>query len=361
MKDKHLESKTHPDKKLTGGTNTDSPSENTTAPIKNRLTDPTGRRIDYLRISVTDLCNLRCIYCIPDQIIPKLRHDEVLTYEEITRIVTIGAGLGIEKIRITGGEPLVRRNIGQFLKNIGATPGIRDFSITTNGLLLKKNIDILKDAGIRRLNISLDTLRPDTFKKITGVDAFNDAWEGIMATLEAGFSPVKLNAVVFKGINDHEIEDLARLSIDYPLLVRFIEYMPIGMARIGHIGKMYTPEIKERVEAMGNLTPVVRSVNDGPAMRYKLPGAKGEIGFISPISRHFCSECNRLRLTASGKFRPCLLSDREINVKDAIRCGATDADIARLFIDAVIKKPERHTINDKENDCVETQMSAIGG
>ena len=310
---------------------------------------------------MTDLCNLRCIYCIPDQVLPKLHHDEILTYEEISRIVRVGVGLGIEKIRITGGEPLVRRNIGGFLTDIGSIPGIRDFSITTNGLLLKKNIHVLKEAGITRLNISLDTLDPQKFKRITGVDAFGDAWSGIMAALEAGFSPVKLNAVVFKGLNDDEIAALAGLSIDYPLSVRFIEYMPIGMARLGNVGKMYTPEIREKVEAIGPLTPVVRSMNDGPAARYRLPGARGEVGFISPISRHFCADCNRMRLTASGNLRPCLLSDRVVGVKDAIRAGAEDEVIARLFREAIAKKPERHTVNDKNNESVDTQMSAIGG
>jgi cyclic pyranopterin phosphate synthase len=269
---------------------------------------------------------------------------------------------GISKVRITGGEPLVRKGVYDFLKELGGIKGIEDISITTNGVLLKDNIEKIKSAGIRRINISMDTLNRKKYSEITGCDMFDQVWEGIKAAHEAGFDPIKLNLVVLNGINDDELTDMAKLSFSYPFHIRFIEYMPIGSPRVNNIGKqLLTPEIKERIKELGELIPVKKGFNDGPATRYKFKGAKGEIGFISAISCRFCKNCNRLRLTANGRLRACLLSDYQEDFKGLLRKGCLDSDLADVFFKVVKNKPAGHNIAGHQLGEVAGRMSAIGG
>jgi cyclic pyranopterin phosphate synthase len=331
----------------------------TNAPPR-ELIDRCQRRLNYLRISVTDRCNLRCAYCLPGDDIPRLRHEEVLRYEEILRVARVAAGLGITKVRVTGGEPLVRRGITDFLAELARIPGIRDLSLTTNGLLLKENAGRLRAAGVARVNVSMDTLDPGRYRDITGVDAFEQAWEGIRAAQAHGFHPIKINVVALRGVNDDELPALARLSLDSPLHVRFIEFMPIGRSRFAGAPLLF-PEIMERISVIGRLLPVEGSPLDGPAHRYRFDGARGEVGFIPAISHHFCSRCNRLRLTADGHLRPCLLSDRHEDVKGPLRSGGTDADIEEIFLRATLHKPSDHNLAVGEPAHVCCQMRSIGG
>jgi len=334
-----------------------------------KLIDRYNRHLNYLRISVTDWCNLRCIYCLPKGYIPKLSHSDILSYEEILRIVRIGVELGISKVRITGGEPLIRKGIYDFLKRLSEIRELEDISLTTNGILLKDNIEKIRAAGIRRINISLDTLNPEKFKKITGHDAFYQVWEGIKQSHQVGFYPLKINVVAMRGINDDEFKDIARLSFYYPFHIRFIEYMPMGnteFIRENSECEILAPEIMERISSLGMLNPVEKSdkcgiSHDGPAERYKFEGAKGEIGFIHAMSHHFCHKCNRLRLTAGGHLRTCLLSDHQTDIKTLIRKGCSDNELAELFIQAVSFKPMHHNLSVKESERVAAQMSAIGG
>ena len=327
----------------------------------NGLTDPYRRHLNYLRLSITDRCNLRCIYCTPRELIPKLRHREVLRYEELLRIVRLGASMGITKVRITGGEPLVRKGVCRFLAEISAIDQLSDISLTTNGVLLESRLEKLWAAGVRRINISLDTLDRKKFEQITGVDAFEAVWSGIQAALAAGFSPVKINTVALRGINDDELVALARLAIDYPLHVRFIEHMPIGRSVVTDNNPLLAPEIRKRIQPLGDLVPVENGSSDGPAERYRMPGAPGEIGLIRPLSHHFCSRCNRLRLTASGMLRPCLLSDRDEDLRPPLRKGLLAEDLTAVFLRAGQDKPRSHTLAEKNADDICAQMCAIGG
>uniref|UniRef100_A0A7C4MM00 GTP 3',8-cyclase n=1 Tax=Desulfatirhabdium butyrativorans TaxID=340467 RepID=A0A7C4MM00_9BACT len=325
------------------------------------LTDLFSRRLNYLRVSITDRCNLRCVYCTPQFETIKLDHEQILSYEEILRVVRIAASLGVEKVRITGGEPLVRRGVIDFLKQVVQMPGIRDVSLTTNGVLLAERIDDLWESGIRRINVSLDTLRSDRFSAITGLDAFERVWAGIQAAYRKGYHPIKVNTVALEGINDDEVVDIARLSFRYPFHFRFIEYMPIGPCPKVRGSGLLTPDIQRRLEAaIGPLLPVAASPFDGPARRFRFERAIGEIGFISAMSDHFCSRCNRLRLTARGTLRPCLLSDREIDVKTLLRANASDEALAELLKSAALQKgSEHHVLSSK--DGVHGRMFAIGG
>ncbi|MGD9733182.1 MAG: GTP 3',8-cyclase MoaA [Desulfamplus sp.] len=367
-----------------------------------------NRIINYLRISVTDRCNLACRYCVPKEILPALPHDKIARYEEIYRIVRCASQLGIKKLRITGGEPFMRKGILPFIKSLSEIDAINDISITTNGVLLEPNIDEVTDSGINRINISLDTLKPEKFKFISGKDHFASVWRGIMAALDKGLAPIKLNAVILRGINDDEIEALAVLSLKYPFHVRFIEYMPMGNSAVDISQQVLIPEIRERIEKnMGTLEPVVINFNNadcqsnsiknavnrvdtpkipineaGPAKRYKIKGALGEIGFISPVSSHFCDQCNRLRLTSTGHLRPCLLNNREIDLLTQMRQGISDQTVKEIIFYAIKSKPASHNLNIVDNilnstnsdasgqkssseisgnNRVDTQMSTIGG
>jgi cyclic pyranopterin phosphate synthase len=325
------------------------------------LIDACNRRLNYLRISITDRCNLRCAYCLPCEDVPRLSHEEVLRYEEILRIVKVGVGLGISKVRVTGGEPLVRKGVLGFLAELARIPEIMDLSLTTNGVRLKEHLQALQAAGVARINISLDTLQPERYRRITGVDAFDTVWEAIRAAHAAGFRPIKLNVVALNGVNDDELVDLARLSLEYPFHVRFIEFMPIGASRIEKRPPLLVPEIQQRIGVLGRLVPVERAEMDGPAHRYRFEGAPGEIGFIPAISHQFCRRCNRLRLTASGQLRPCLLSDRQEDLKGPLRRGCSDAELAEIFFNATRHKPSDHNLAVGEPAHVCCQMRSIGG
>jgi GTP 3',8-cyclase len=327
-----------------------------------KLIDPCNRRLNYLRISITDRCNLRCQYCSPGQQIPILSHEEILSYEEILRLVRIAVQLGISKVRITGGEPLVRKGVHGFIEALHQVDGICDVSLTTNGVLLKDNVDALMAAGLRRINISLDTLVPEKFKEITGVDAFDRVWEGIQKAHRAGLSPIKINTVALRNFNDNELADIARLSFRYPFHFRFIEYMPIGASERETAGSLYTPEIKRMLtDGIGELIPVEHRIIDGPAERFRFAGAAGEVGFISAMSHHFCHTCNRLRLTASGQLRSCLLSDHQEDLKTPLRAGASDEALSAVFLKAARMKGAQHGLTAGTLERVSGRMSSIGG
>jgi cyclic pyranopterin phosphate synthase len=327
-----------------------------------RLIDAYNRRLNYLRISITDRCNLRCQYCSPRDYIPMLAHEEILRYEEILHLIRISVRLGISKIRITGGEPLTRKGVCEFIRAVKQIEGIRDISLTTNGVLLKNRVDALMTAGLRRINISLDTLNPEKYKDITGVDAFEQVWEGIMEAHQAGISPIKINTVVLRHLNEDEIEDIARLSFIYPFHFRFIEYMPIGMFGKGEPNSLYTPEIKQILtDRIGRHIPVEQQTSDGPAERFRFEGAVGEVGFISAMSHHFCHICNRLRLTASGQLRSCLLSDHQLDMKTPLRTGASDDELAAIFLKAASLKGIQHSLTTDTPVQVSSRMSSIGG
>ncbi|HBF43671.1 MAG TPA: GTP 3',8-cyclase MoaA [Desulfobacteraceae bacterium] len=327
-----------------------------------KLIDKYNRRLNYLRISITDRCNLRCLYCMPREGIAKLRHEDILTYEEILRLSRIAVNLGIEKIRLTGGEPLLRSSIYDLLPRLTSIPGLKEVCLTTNGVYLKGNLEKIKSSGIKRINVSMDTLRRGRYEKITGSDSFQDVWEGIELARELGFDPIKINVVVLKGLNDDEVVDLAELSQKYPYHIRFIEYMPIGTASQDIPGH-HVPNswIKEQLKSLGKLVQVPRSVNDGPAERFRFEGAPGEVGFISPLTHHFCPTCNRLRLTASGRLRPCLLSDQEEDIIGPIRSGASDRDLEQIFLKTAFNKPYAHHLTSEDLSPFPAHMSSIGG
>ncbi len=327
----------------------------------NELVDKYNRHLNYLRISITDRCNLRCLYCAPGGLVPKLDHEEILRYEEILRIVRIGVGLGISKVRLTGGEPLMRAGVYEFIRELTSVDGLSDISLTTNGVMLHENIEKIESAGIKRINISLDTLNRKKYKYITGYDRFNQVWAGIEKAYAHGFDPIKLNVVALKGYNDDEFVDLARLSMTYPFHIRFIEYMPIGNALMKSDDYILAPDIQSRLSVLGDLVPVDRKRMDGPAKRYRLKGARGEIGFIPAMSRHFCHTCNRLRLTANGQLRPCLLSDKQLDIRGPLRNGCSDDELKAVFLRAVQYKNKSHHFAPGGPFRVHDSMSGIGG
>ena len=320
------------------------------------------RQITYLRLSITDRCNLRCFYCSPVQDLVKLQHPDILRYEELLHLARVGVKAGMTKIRVTGGEPLIRLGVEPFLAELRALPGVQEICLTTNGVLLAEKAAGLWQAGLRRLNISLDTLRPERYVRITGSDRLAQVWEGIHAAAAAGFAPIKINCVVLRGINDDELLDFARLSIDHPWHIRFLEFMPIGSSSRWR-EDYYLPvaQMQDRLRQYRALEELPPEVNAGPAQRCRYPGAKGEIGFISPISRHFCQDCNRLRLTADGRLRPCLFGDEELDIKKLLRQGADDDTLLALFQKAILLKPARHHQDqDFASPCARS-MATIGG
>lgn len=330
--------------------------------VKPHLVDTYDRHLNYLRVSITDRCNLSCIYCKPDRCVPKLEHKDILSYEEILRLMGIVIPLGISKVRLTGGEPLVRKGVCDFISRLTALHGLKDVSLTTNGIFLKKKLERIKAAGIRRLNVSLDSLDRNKYREITGFDGFQEVWEGLDMARKMGFDPIKVNVVVMRGINDNELLDFARLTFKYPYHVRFIEYMPIGVNESDHFFK-YVPTslIQARINSFQELIPVPRDPNDGPSQRFTFEESRGEIGFISPMSHHFCRTCNRLRLTASGQLRPCLLSNREIDIRGPMRNGASDRELADIFRNAALSKEAEHHLTPEHPLGKVSQMSSIGG
>jgi len=327
--------------------------------------DAYNRPISYLRISVTDRCNLRCVYCMPPEGVPWRPHDEILRYEEIETVVRAAAELGIGKVRLTGGEPLVRQGIVGLVRGLARIPGVDDLAMTTNGILLSRYAADLAEAGLQRVNVSLDTLRPERFRLITRLGQLEDVMAGMEAARRAGLEPVKINTVVIRGMNDDEAVDLARKTMEAGWNVRFIELMPVGNGVLAdgdwRERVVTAAEIREKIEAaLGELETAKMSTGGGPARYYRLPGAKGTLGFITPISEHFCYRCNRLRLTADGQLRPCLLSDYEINLRTPLRQGAGVEQIKELLLQGINSKPMQHHL-DESRRPENRVMSEIGG
>ncbi len=327
--------------------------------------DAYNRPISYLRISVTDRCNLRCIYCMPPEGVPWRPHGEILRYEEIETVVRAAAELGISKVRLTGGEPLVRLGIADLVRSLARIPGIDDLAMTTNGTLLSRYAEALARAGLQRVNVSLDTLRPERFRRITRLGRMENVLEGMEAARQAGLEPIKINTVVIRGMNDDEVVDFARKTVEAGWNVRFIEPMPVGngvLADSEWRERVVTGrEIRQQIEAvLGELEPAKVSAGSGPARYYRLPGARGTLGFITPISEHFCYRCNRLRLTADGQLRPCLLSDQEIDLRTPLRQGADVAQIKGLLLKGIESKPMQHHL-DEHKRPENRVMSEIGG
>lgn len=380
------------------------------------LIDSFNRTIDYLRISVTDRCNFRCVYCMPPEGAPVAPKSEILTFEEIERLVRIAARLGMSKFRLTGGEPLVRKDIDELVERIGRTPGLRDLSMTTNGFLLADHARTFAQHGLNRVNISLDTLRAERFAAIARRGNLEAVLAGIDAALEAGLAPIKLNCVVMRGWNEDEVIDFARMTLEQPFDVRFIELMPINwsqgddsvsemqahfptaparagqrssnitlyantelnsfrstfrtMEEVQQTGQLDSAQMRKAFvsseesrtaieKAFGRLVPA-EVVTNGPARSYRLPGASGTVGFISQITNDMCVNCNRLRLTADGMLRPCLMADGEVDLRTPMRTGATDEEIADLFRLTVLHKPKEHRI-EAGMAPIGRNMSQLGG
>lgn len=326
------------------------------------LTDSYKRRIDYLRISVTDRCNLKCIYCIPEKGVEYFKKDDILTSAEISRFVGIAVRHGLGKVRITGGEPLVRKDIVELAASIKRA-GVQDLSITTNGMMLSKLAEPLKRAGVNRVNISLDTLDADKYRKITRSGDISRIWAAIVKAEKLGLSPIKINVVPIRGVNDDEIVDFASLTFKKDFHIRFIEYMPFGRTKIcNKEASVKKDEIMQKVATLGELQPL-EFKGRGPSRNYRIKGARGVVGFISPMSDCFCESCNRLRLSAHGKLRPCLFSDIEIDIRTPLRSGATDEELEELLRGTVRAKPEGISTGRKEKmaSTVLSSMSKIGG
>ncbi len=327
----------------------------------NAAIDRYNRRIDYLRISITDKCNLQCVYCMPSKKMRPFQKDDILTYEEIIRFVRIAAGHGLRKVRITGGEPLIRKNLTWLISEIRKI-GVPEISVTTNGILLSSLASDLKEAGLDRVNISLDTMNPDRYRGMTRGGRISDVLDAVKAAEKADLTPIKINVVPIRGLNDDEITDFASLTYEKDYHIRFIEFMPASCSGIWKREKCVSAmEILGMISRLGELEQM-KFRGMGPSRNYRLKGAKGIIGVISPISDHFCSHCNRLRLTADGRIRPCLFSNNTIDIKTPMRNGATDSELHALYSQAVISKPQRHRINqDKGVTRIISSMSRIGG
>ncbi|WP_245695088.1 GTP 3',8-cyclase MoaA [Desulforhopalus singaporensis] len=341
------------------------------------IVDQFSRTISYLRLSLTDRCNLRCMYCMPseDQDVEKhvktgdfLQHSDLLTYEELLRVVRLTVSLGMNKLRLTGGEPLVRKGVVQFIEELSRIEGLDQIRLTTNGVLLKEYAEDLYRSGVRYINVSLDTLDPDKFKKITGRDRFRQVWAGLQKALDLGFK-IKINVVAMKGVNDDEFVDFGRLALEYPFHVRFIEFMPVGGKNSWQKDRFIRGEdIRTMISTLGSLQPFAIQHGAGPARMYDLvtpDGQTGAVGFISPISHHFCDKCNRLRLTSEGKLRACLLKDEETDLKKILRGNGSDQDIMTAVRQTIIDKPQGHSLQN-ETEAEEKArsggtMSRIGG
>jgi cyclic pyranopterin phosphate synthase len=324
------------------------------------LIDSFGRKVINLRISVTDRCNFRCTYCMPEEGMVWMKREELLTFEEITRLVRIFAGLGIHRLRLTGGEPLMRQELWKLVAALRSVSGITDIALTTNGYFLNEQARPLVDAGLNRINVSLDSLDPRTFAALARRDTFARVWKGIEEADRVGLGPIKLNVVLIRGVNDHEVEDFARLARSRPFIIRFIEFMPIGKDD-GWSADRVVPaeEVLRRIDTIHSLIP--QGDEGAPAERYVFTDGRGEIGFISSVTRPFCHDCNRVRLTSEGKLRTCLFSLEETDLRSLVRGGADDATIAAAIQAAVGRKEEGHLINRPGFVRPERTMSQIGG
>ena len=341
------------------------------------LVDQYFRTISYLRLSLTDRCNLRCIYCMPGEgkdrgtqikSVRFLDHNDLLSYEELLRVVRLAVSMGMNKIRLTGGEPLVRKGVLDFIHQLSLISGLDQVRLTTNGVLLADYAERLFAEGIRHINVSLDTLQPEKFKKITGKNYFNKVWDGLLAAKRIGFN-IKLNVVAMKGVNDNEFQDFARLALEQPFQVRFIEFMPVGEGNSWNKKQyMRAADIKIILAEIGKLSPAKKTHGKGPARIYELKssdGQRGEVGFISPISHHFCDQCNRLRLTSEGKLRSCLLNDNEMDLKSILRGGGGDQELIKIIKETILNKPKGHMLEqyltDENRRSCAGKMSRIGG
>ena len=312
------------------------------------MKDNCQREITYLRLSVTDLCNLRCRYCMPAEGVAKKQHSEICSVEELVEMAAAAAGCGVTKVRLTGGEPLVRREIVDICRGVAALPGVREVDMTTNGILLPELARPLREAGLHRLNVSLDTLRPDRYAHMTRLGRLEDTLAGLQAAVDAGFTGTKLNVVLMAGFNDDEIEDFVALTAEYPLEVRFIELMPMGQADAG----VYLPgdTVLERCRSLVPAEP------SGVARRWRLPGGKGLVGLIEPMSHRFCDSCDRIRITADGRLKPCLHSSQEIILR-----GLHGEELRQAVREGIAAKPERHHMAEEGRSQTARNMNEIGG
>lgn len=323
--------------------------------------DSFGRHINYLRISLTDRCNLRCVYCMPAVGAHFAPRDEVLTDEELLRVVKATAAVGFEKLRLTGGEPTLRRGLVELVRGMAHTPGIREVSMTTNGLKLAPMADALREAGLQRVNISIDSLQPERFREMTRGGDVRKVWDALAAAERVGWTPLKLNAVVVRGLNDDEVVALARLTLERPWQVRFIEMMPLaGVGDLADEAVVASAELITRIERELGALEFVGWAGSDPARTFRVPGAMGTLGFISSVSEPFCATCNRMRLTADGKLHLCLLRDNELDLRAALRSGASDDDLAALVRQAVWQKPWGHGLPDGIKPTLRG-MSELGG
>ena len=324
------------------------------------MIDSCGRRIDYMRVSITDRCNLRCRYCMPEDQ-PFIEHDQILRYEEIIRICRAATKLGVRNIKITGGEPLVRRGCCELIEQIKALPGIEHVTVTTNGVLLEEVVPRFREIGVDGVNISLDTLRPDVYAKITGRDSFDAVWRGLCAAVDAGLR-VKINCVPLSGVNEDELCSLAMLARDWPVDVRFIEMMPIGYGR-KYCGEETEDHVRHLLEgAYGKADSLSGRFGNGPSTYMQLEGFKGKIGFISAISHKFCEDCNRVRLTSEGFLKPCLQFSHGADMRSLLRDGSSDEQIGIVAEKTIFEKPRSHRFGeDREEGLENKKMSEIGG
>jgi cyclic pyranopterin phosphate synthase len=323
--------------------------------------DKFGRTISYLRISLTDHCNLRCVYCMPEEMTFR-PNAELMQDDEVLFFADLFASLGFHKIRLTGGEPTVRANIVELVQGISNTPGVRSVSMTTNGIMLKTLAAPLAEAGLERVNISLDTLDPEKFRRLTRWGKLEDVWEGLQAAEDAGLSPIKINAVVVRGYNERDVLEIAQLTLEHPWQVRFIEMMPFAGATDLQINQVVDwEEMHQRIErSLGSLEIVDNGKLDGEARLFHLPGAVGDIGFISSVTKPFCATCNRARLTADGRLRLCLLREKEVDLLTPLRKGANLEDLRGLILDGIWHKPWGHGL-DQGIIPLNRVMSEIGG
>ena len=328
------------------------------------LIDPFNRKIEYVRLSITDRCNYRCFYCIPSTGVDWENRQEFLSYEELTRLIRLFTELGVTKVRLTGGEPLVRKDIDQFVRQLNQLPHLADLSMSTNAHLLADQAKSLHQAGISRINISIDSLNPQTFKDITKTGDLDKVIAGIDAAVEAGMSPVKLNMVIMKGINDHEIEEMLDFAEQRGANLRLIETMPIGIAGVNSQKLFISAEdILKRIKLISgkNLTPIKGNVGAGPARHYQIGTTKATIGVISAMSQHFCESCNRVRLTAKGDLVLCLGQEDRISLAEPLRQNASDDEIKTIIINAINHKPKSHDFNQDQQRVELRHMSALGG
>ena len=347
---------------------------------KSALVDSFGRSIHDLRISITDRCNFRCLYCLPEteeaadffrrssEAGPRpIKHEwkprsNFLSYEEIARVARVAAGLGVNKVRLTGGEPLLRRDVPRLIEQLAAISGIKDIALTTNGFSFVEHAKDLQGAGLRRITFSLDSLDQDNFRRLTGREALGDVMRAIARAKELGFSPIRLNAVIIRGLNDHEIVPLARFALDQELAIRFIEFMPLDSGRAWQKDHVVTGgEILSLLQAEFDLEPMEPEHASATAKRWRFVGGETEVGLITPVSEPFCGQCNRIRLTADGKLRTCLFSIKEHDFKTLLRQEDDDVALAQWLCDAVLKKEKSHQIGQDQFQQPERSMSAIGG